>query len=82
MQINRMIIDIQKELQGTSIIVTHDIKSAIEIGDRLAFHNDMRIEHVAEKKEFLKIDDPKIRAFFENASLTKEYLENIKNGRT
>lgn len=80
MQINRLIIDIQRELKGTSIVVTHDIKSAMEVGDRLAFHFDKHIAHVAKKEEFLKIEDPQILAFFTNATLTEEYLEDIKNG--
>lgn len=79
MQINQLIIDIQNELQGTSIVVTHDIKSAMEVGDRLAFHFDKRIAHIAQKHEFLKIDDPQILAFFTNATLTREYLDDIKN---
>jgi len=77
MQINQLILKTQKELNGTIIVVTHDIKSAMEIGDRLAFHNNMRIEHVAPKNQFLKIDDPQVKAFFKNASLTDEYLADI-----
>jgi phospholipid/cholesterol/gamma-HCH transport system ATP-binding protein len=80
MQINKLIIEIQNELKGTSIVVTHDIKSAMEIGDRLAFHYDKRIAHIAPKKDFLKIQDPQILAFFSNAALSGEYLEDIKNG--
>lgn len=82
MQINKLIIDTQNELQGTSIVVTHDIKSALEVGDRLAFHDNKKIVHVAKKEDFLKIDDPQIQAFLENATISTEYLDNIKNGST
>lgn len=82
MQINKLIIDAQKKLKGTSIVVTHDIKSAMEVGDRLAFHHDKKIAYVAKKNEFLKIDNPQIRAFLENATISEQYLENIKNGRS
>lgn len=80
MQINDMIIDTQEKLQGTSIVVTHDIKSAVVVGDRLAFHHDKSIQHIAAKDKFLKIDDPQIHKFFTNASLTEEYLADIMNG--
>lgn len=79
MQINELIIRTKKELKSTSVVVTHDIKSALEVGDCIAFQSNMCITHVAQKKDFLKIDDPQIHAFFENASLTEQYLINIKN---
>lgn len=72
MQINDLINQTQKELQATSIVVTHDIKSALTVGDRLAFHNEGKIMFVAPKEEFMKIDDPTLHAFFENAILTEK----------
>jgi phospholipid/cholesterol/gamma-HCH transport system ATP-binding protein len=74
MQINGLITETQKELHPTSVVVTHDIRSALEVGDRLAFHHDGKILHVAAKEEFLKIDDPLLHSFFENAILTEENL--------
>lgn len=76
MQINELIVKTQQELHPTSIVVTHDIRSALEIGDRLAFHNDGKIVHIAKKEEFMKIDDPLLRAFFQNAILTEGYSGN------
>lgn len=75
-QINTLINEVQKELKATSIVVTHDIRSAVEVGDRLAFHSDGKIIHIAPKEEFLKIDDPLLHDFFENAILTKDQLEH------
>lgn len=74
MQINDLINKTRNELQATSIVVTHDIRSAIEVGDRLAFHHDGRILHVAPKEEFLKIKDPLLQQFFENAILKEDAL--------
>lgn len=65
-QINELIVQTQNELKGTSIIVTHDIHSALYIADRLALHDDGRITHVAKPSDFLKIDDP-IISFLKNA---------------
>jgi phospholipid/cholesterol/gamma-HCH transport system ATP-binding protein len=75
MQINDLINKTQQELKATSIVVTHDIRSAMEVGDRIAFHSDGKILQIAPKEEFLKIKDPLLQAFFENAILTKEVLE-------
>lgn len=75
MQINELIHQTQKELKATNIVVTHDIRSAFEIGDRLAFHSDGKITHIAPKKDFLHIQDPLLQGFFKNAILTKDVLE-------
>lgn len=74
MQINELINKTQRELKATSIVVTHDIRSALEVGDRLAFHHEGKIAHIAPKEQFFKIDDPIIKSFFENAALTKDLL--------
>ncbi len=76
MQINDLINSTQKELKATSIVVTHDIKSAMVVGDRLAFHYDGKIIAIASKEDFLKINEPHVQAFFKNAIITPEYLEN------
>jgi len=60
-QINELIVKTQEELNGTSIVVTHDIHSAIYIADRLALHKDGKIAYVDEPKAFLEIDDPLIK---------------------
>lgn len=59
-QINELIVQTQQELKGTSIVVTHDLQSALYIADRLALHQDGKIIHIAEPEAFLKIDDPTI----------------------
>lgn len=74
-QINELIVKTQKELKATSIVVTHDIRSAIEVGDRLAFHNEGKLIHVAKKEDFFKIEDPILQAFFENAILRPEHIK-------
>lgn len=68
--INELIVKTQKELHPTSVVVTHDIRSAIHVGDRLAFHHDGKIIHVAPKNEFLKIDDPLLHDFLKNTTLS------------
>lgn len=69
MQINDLINKTQQELKATSVVVTHDLRSAMEIADRLAFHHDGKIAHIAPKEQFFKIEDPIIKSFYENATL-------------
>ena len=67
-QINELIVKTQQELKGTSIIVTHDLRSALFIADRLALHRDGQIAYLADPESFMKIDDPLISALRESIS--------------
>lgn len=82
MQINELINKTQRELKATSVVVTHDIRSAMEIGDRLAFHHEGTILLVAPKEEFMRTEDPLVKAFFANAILSNNDFINHKKMRT
>lgn len=77
-QINDLIITTQRELKATSIVVTHDVRSAMEVGDRIAFHHDGKIAQIAPKDQFMQIDDPILKQFFENAIVTPEFIDHIQ----
>jgi phospholipid/cholesterol/gamma-HCH transport system ATP-binding protein len=70
MQINELIVKTQKELKATSIVVTHDMYSALYVGDRLSLIRDGKIAHIAEPDAFLKIQDPLIE--FLHNSISKD----------
>lgn len=57
MQINELIVKTQEELKATSIVVTHDIISALFVSDRLALHKDGKIAYIEKPEQFLEIDD-------------------------
>lgn len=81
-QINALINETKRELKATSIVVTHDMRSAMEVGDRLAFHHEGKIAQIAPKKEFLNIKDPLLDQFFENAIISPDYFDRIQEKRT
>lgn len=70
-QINELIVKTQNELKGTSIVVTHDLNSALYIADRLAMHQDGQIIHVEEPETFMKIDDPMINYLRETMTMKR-----------
>lgn len=82
MQINRLIVQTQKELKATSIVVTHDLRSALEVGDRLALHHEGIILHIADKGEFPNIDDPLVKTFFENVSIDEVLAKSQSRRRS
>jgi phospholipid/cholesterol/gamma-HCH transport system ATP-binding protein len=64
MQINELIVKTKEELKATSIVVTHDMFSALYVGDRLALIRDGKIAHIGDPQAFLKIDDPLIHQLY------------------
>lgn len=67
MQINELILKTQKELNSTSIVVTHDMASALKIADRIALLHNGKIAFTGDKKEFIDSDNEMIHAFLSNA---------------
>lgn len=61
--INRLIRDLHEKLKITSITVTHDMKSAYEIADRIAMLYDKNIVAVGTPDEFRNTENPVIRQF-------------------
>ena len=64
-RINRLIRSLQKKLQVTSIVVTHDMDSAFEISDRFAMLNDHRIEWTGSVGEAQHTQNTTVKAFIE-----------------
>lgn len=67
MQINDLIIKTQKQLQATSIVVTHDLCSAFHVADKIALHHDGKIAYMTTREQFPKIQDPLVQTFLKNA---------------
>lgn len=77
-QINELIIKTQNELKGTSVIVTHDIHSALFVADRIALQEDGIITHLEKVDKFLSIDNPVIS--FLKESLTRHPFMRREQG--
>jgi phospholipid/cholesterol/gamma-HCH transport system ATP-binding protein len=61
--INRLILSLQKELDITSIVVTHDIESAYRVGDRIAMLHDGKIVYEGTPDQVENTDNPLVRGF-------------------
>ncbi|OGN61764.1 MAG: hypothetical protein A3F09_02700 [Chlamydiae bacterium RIFCSPHIGHO2_12_FULL_49_11] len=61
--IGRLIVAQQNELQGTSVVVSHDIATSLMIADRIALIENGVIEVIAKPKEFMEYNHPTIRKF-------------------
>lgn len=73
--INDLILETQKRLQVTSILVTHDMASAFRVSNRLAMLLKGKIHKIGAPEEFKASDDEVIRQFINGESegpLTRE----------
>lgn len=73
MQINELIVKLQKELDATSIVVTHDLESALTIGDRFALHDAGQIIYTDEKLRFINSQHPTVGAFLASRKKINEH---------
>ena len=63
MTINRLIVDLNSRLATTSVVVTHDIASALFVADRIAFLEKGRFAFVGTPVEARSSDVAALRAF-------------------
>lgn len=62
-RINTLTNRLKRQLDTTSVVVTHDIPSALKIADRLAMLYEGKIVSSGEPVEFLESEDPLIKQF-------------------
>ena len=66
--ISDLILDLQKQLKITAIVVTHDMKSAYKVASRIAMFHEGKVLQVAHP-EIIKItDNPYVRQFVDGLS--------------
>jgi len=66
-QINHLIKDLQKKLHMTFFVITHDIKSALDIADYIGVLKKGRVHHFGNKSDLVNSDDKYIKEFIGNA---------------
>lgn len=67
-KINALIRRTQKLYGATSVVVTHDIVSALTVGDRFAFIHEGKIAFCGDRRELLETDVPELLEFLREAA--------------
>lgn len=67
-KIDELIIETQRALKVTSIVVTHDMVSACRIADRIAMIYNGELIAIDNAENFKKIQDSRVKAFFRQIS--------------
>jgi len=76
-RVNHLITGLQDKLEITSIVVTHDMKSAFSVSDELAMVHGGRIIFEAPVDEFRAAKDPRVRDFIEGVAPVQEDVETL-----
>ncbi|MDR0952932.1 MAG: ABC transporter ATP-binding protein [Elusimicrobiota bacterium] len=67
--INELILDLKKKLGVTSIVITHDMRSAFEISDTLVMLYGGKVELAAKAADFKNTQNPYVKQFIEGSSI-------------
>jgi len=70
--IDALIENLRREIGVTSIVVTHDLHSALSIGTRIAMLHNGKIIELSTPDEFIKSSCPEVQSFLESQFITKK----------
>ena len=62
-RVNRLLLGLQESLNVTSVVVTHNLKAAFAISDRLALIHDGEVVVTGAPETFIDSDNPVVREF-------------------
>jgi phospholipid/cholesterol/gamma-HCH transport system ATP-binding protein len=72
--IDELMVRTRQELRVTGVVVTHDMRSAYTVGDRIAMLHGGRIRQVGTIEEIRNTDDPVVRNFIEGRPTDQDRL--------
>jgi phospholipid/cholesterol/gamma-HCH transport system ATP-binding protein len=75
--IDQLIHSLQSDLGVTSVVVTHDMISALTISDRIAMLHQGTVLEVSTPKEFLRSDNEVVRDFLDSQCISKSFFEEF-----
>ncbi len=76
-RVNHLIMGLKQKLNVTSIVVTHDMKSAFTVSDRLAMVHGGKIIAAGTVAEFRAGTDPRVQNFIQGRAPVKEDVETL-----
>jgi phospholipid/cholesterol/gamma-HCH transport system ATP-binding protein len=76
-RVNHMIMGLQEKLNITSIVVTHDMKSAFQVSHRLAMIHSGQVIYAADKEKFRHAPDRRVTDFIEGIAPVQEDVATL-----
>jgi phospholipid/cholesterol/gamma-HCH transport system ATP-binding protein len=78
-RVSHLIVGLKQRMSITTIVVTHDMKSAFYVSDRIAMVHSGRVIAIGGVDEFRNSKDPRVSAFIEGRAPVKEDVETLLN---
>jgi len=75
--IDELIFELQRDLGVTSVVVTHDMISALTISDRIAMLHQGTVVEVSPPREFLLSKNEIIRNFLDSQCIHKDFFKDF-----
>ncbi len=75
--IDTLIHDLQSDLGVTSVVVTHDMISALTISDRIAMLHQGTVLEVSPPREFLASQNEVVRDFLDSQCISRNFFEEF-----
>jgi phospholipid/cholesterol/gamma-HCH transport system ATP-binding protein len=72
--IDQLIMCVRDQLKVTSIVVTHDMRSARRVGNRVLMLHDRKVYATGTPEDFFASQDPVVRQFVDGVADSKEHL--------
>ena len=71
-RIDELIADLRDRLGITSVVVTHDMHSALSISDRIIMLGNAHVVELANPADFIKSERPEVKAFLDAQFITRK----------
>ena len=71
--INDLIIRTREEFGVSSIVVTHDVASAVRVGTRYSYMDRGKITHTGDRNTFFSLENEELREFLKDASWQDQF---------
>ena len=75
--VDELIATLKSRLGLTSIVISHDIPSALQLADEIAFLSKGKILFVGSPEEFVRSSEPLIQAFLDAERRTAAALKRV-----
>jgi phospholipid/cholesterol/gamma-HCH transport system ATP-binding protein len=75
--IDQLIHDLQQDLGVTSVVVTHDMISALTISDRIAMLHQGQLSEISTPKDFLRSENPVVRNFLDSQCISRNFFDEF-----
>jgi len=75
--IDQLIHDLQQDLGVTSVVVTHDMISALTISDRIAMLHKGQLSEISTPKDFLVSENPVVSEFIDSQCISRNFFDEF-----